>query len=196
MIASDPMRRRLDGSRAVWIAAMLMLPGAANAQTAQPAPLEIFGGYSYLRAPGNSVLEETAGDDVYALGWFAGAAHRVWRRVDLVGEAGGQYKSGVTLEEDASFSLHSLLGGARASIERGPTVLFAQALAGATHAHASAFGTTAGSTAFTLQGGGGVDYGFTPHLAARVQVDYRLIPAFGGLDATHQVRVAAGLVYR
>src|SRR5262249_17945473 len=107
MISGDSMRPRWIGRWAAWLAAMLMLCRPAHAQTANRDGLEIFGGYSYLRDPGNALLAETASDDVYPLGWFAGAAQRIWWRIDLVGELGGQYKSGVTFNEDATFSLHS-----------------------------------------------------------------------------------------
>ncbi len=195
MIASDEMRIRWMNLRALWLAAILILPRSADAQAA-PGDFEVFGGYSYLRDPGNSVLAETASDDVYALGWFAGVAHRIWRRVDLVGEIGGQYKSGVTLEEEATFSLHTFLGGPRASIQWGPVGIFAQVLTGVTHARATAFDTSVAVTKLTIQSGGGVDYSVTAHLATRVQIDYRVIPPHGGLALTNQFRVAAGLVYR
>jgi hypothetical protein len=204
MIAGDQMRNRWMNLRAQWaqwalramsLAAILILPRSADGQTTRGG-IEVFGGYSYLRDPGNSVLAETASDDVYALGWFAGVADRIWRRVDLVGEIGGQYKSGVTLEEDATFSLHTFLGGPGASIQWGPAALFAQVLAGVTYARATAFDTTVSTTKLTLQGGGGVDYSVTTHLATRVQIDYRVIPPHGGLALTNQFRVAAGLVYR
>jgi hypothetical protein len=197
MIDGDLMRHRWIAWRAVWFATILLLPRPSHAQSAPRDSLEIFGGYSYLRNPGNSVLAETAHDDVYALGWFAGAAHRIWRRVDLIGELGGQYKSGVTLNEDATFSLHSFLGGARSSIAWGPTIPFAQALAGVTYGRATAFDETVSVTKLTLQGGGGVDFPFSQHFGTRIQVDYRLLPAGGsGNEATRQFRIAAGIVYR
>jgi hypothetical protein len=196
MIGGDSMRHRWIGPWAAWLAAMLMLSRPANAQTANRDALEIFGGYSYLRDPGNAVLAETAKDDVYPLGWFAGAAHRVWRRVDLVGELGGQYKSGVTFNEDASFSLHSFLGGARSAIYWGPATLFAQALVGTTYGRATAFGTTVSATRLTLQGGGGVDYPLTSRFGTRVQMDYRLLPSSGGSELTSQFRFAAGVFFR
>ena len=198
MIGSDSMRLRWIGPWAAWLAAMLMLmlPRPAHAQTANRDGLEIFGGYSYLYDPGNALLAETANDDVYPLGWFAGAAHRIWRRIDLVGEAGGQYKSGVTFDEGAAFSLHSFLGGARSGFRWGPAVLFAQVLTGATYGRATAFGTTVSVTRFTAQGGVGVDYPITARFGPRVQVDYRLLPPSGGSELTSQFRIAAGIFFR
>jgi hypothetical protein len=196
MIAGDSMRHRWLKLRALWLATILILPRLAAAQPRPGNAVEIFGGYSYLRDPGNGVLTETVSDDVYPIGWFAGVAHRIWRRVDLVGEIGGQYRSGATLEEDAMFSLHTFLGGPRASIEWGRAALFVQILTGVTYARATAFDTTVDSTKLTFQGGGGVDYAVSVHLATRVQVDYRMIPPRGGLELTNQFRIAAGLVYR
>jgi hypothetical protein len=175
---------------------MLIQSRPAQAQTANHNELEIFGGYSYLRDPGNALLAETENDDVYPLGWFAGVAHRIWRRVDLVGELGGQYKSGVTFNEDATFSLHSFLGGARSGIQWGPATLFAQILTGATYARATAFGTTVSATRLTFQGGGGVDYPITARMGTRVQFDYRLLPSSGGSELAGQFRIAAGVVFR
>jgi len=190
------MRHRWIGLWAGWFAAMLMCSSPAHAQTTNRDALEIFGGYSYLRDPGNALLAETANDDVYPLGWFAGAAHRIWRRVDLVGELGGQYESGVTFNEDATFSLHSFLGGGRSGFQWGPTSLFAQALTGVTYGRATAFGTTVSTTRLTLQGGAGFDYPITTRFGTRVQVDYRLMPPSGGSELTSQFRVAAGVFFR
>src|SRR5262245_47788683 len=82
--------------------AVCALPRRAAAQSSQPASTEIYGGYSYLRDPGHSILAATSGDDSFPFGWAAGVAHPLWRNVAAVGEVSGHYKTKTTLDEDVS----------------------------------------------------------------------------------------------
>ncbi len=176
----------------------LILSGAstARAQTPEPLPIELYAGYSYLRDPGGSVLAATESDDSFHVGWTAGAARRIWRRVAAVGEVSGHYKTRTTFDEDVHLSYHAFLGGARASIRVGRFEEFGQALAGAVRAHGSAFGVTVTKTALAVQPGGGVDYRLTPRLAARVQLDYRWIRGSDRGGSANQFRASAAIVVR
>jgi hypothetical protein len=178
-------------------AIVLALPSCALAQTPAPRSIEVFGGYSFLRDPGNSILEASSGDDSYTLGWTAGLARPVWRAVAAVGEVGGHYKTRTTFDTDVTLSFHAVLAGPRVAARIGPLTEFAQVLAGAVHGRGSAFGTTVSVTGLAAQPGGGVDYPLGARLAARLQLDYRWIRGSSdGRPAASQFRAVAALVYR
>jgi hypothetical protein len=166
-----------------------------SAQTPAP-PFELYAGYSYLRDPGNSVIAATAGDDSFHIGWAAGVAHRLWRRMDVVGEASGHYKTRTTFDEDVRLSFHALLGGPRGSVDVGPFREFGQVLAGVVHAHGSAFGVTADTNAFAVQPGGGIDLPLGGRVAARIQLDYRWIKGSDFRRPANQFRAVAAIVVR
>ena len=187
--------QRLSLSVPVCALLVLALPTTARAQSAEPR-FEIYGGYAYLRDPGNSVIAATAGDDSFTLGWSAGVARPVWRAVAAVAEVGGHYKTRTTFEEDINLSFHTAMAGPRATARLGPFEEFAQALAGVVHARGSAFGETVTLNALTLQPGGGVDYPIARRLRARLQLDYRWIRGAENREPARQFRAVAGLVFR
>jgi hypothetical protein len=192
MIAAGRMANRLM----IVLLATLAFAETTLAQTTARGPIELFGGYSYLRDPGNALFAATASDDAFPAGWFAGLAHRVWRRVDLVGEVGGQYKHGVTLDEDVTMTFHAVLAGPRVSIRLGPASGFSQALVGIVHGSASGFGASVSVTDLSIQPGGGIDVPLAGRFAARFEMDYRWIRGADSREAANQFRIAAGLVYR
>jgi hypothetical protein len=195
MIVAAQMPSRLVAVAAIVGALSLefAVPAAAQAPTGST---EWFAGYSYLRAPGNSILAATAGDDAFSVGWAAGADRRVWRAVSLVGEASGHYKSRTTLVDEVALSFHAFLGGPRASARIGRVTEFGQVLAGVVHGSGSAFGTTVTSTDLSVQPGGGLDYAFARRLAARLELDYRWIKGSGGRNHASQFRAVAAIVVR
>jgi hypothetical protein len=181
---------------ALSIAALVLLaPRAASAQAADRS-IELFGGYSYLRDPGSSVIAITSNDDEFRVGWSAGAALPVWRALAAVADVSGHYKTRTTLEQDVRLSFHAFMAGPRASIKVGRFEEFAQALAGVVRARGSAFGETVTLTALSLQPGGGVDYPIASRLRARVQLDYRWIHGADNRQPAHQFRATAALVVR
>jgi hypothetical protein len=181
----------------VCLLSALALPRAAAGQTQTARSTELFGGYSYLRDPGNSVLTATEGDDSFPLGWNAGVAQPVWRAVAAVGEISGQYKTHTTLDGDVKLSFHAFMAGPRAAAAIGRVAEFAQVLVGAVHGQGSGFGTTVSVTAFAIQPGGGVDYPLGSRFAARLELDYRWIKGSEeGRGAANQFRAVGALVYR
>jgi len=177
------------------VSVLVLAIAAPSASQEPPHSFEWFVGYSYLHSPGGSVLAATASDDNFPLGWTAGAARRVWRSMSIVGEVTGHYKSRTTLVEDVTLSYHAFLGGPRVSARLGRLTEFGQVLAGVTHGHASAFGTTVAATDLSLQPGAGVDYAINPSVAARLQFDYRWIRPSDGRDSTNQFRAVAAVVF-
>jgi hypothetical protein len=169
----------------------------AAAQPPSQSAIEIYGGYSFLRDPGNSVLAVTAGADQFRAGWIAGVARPLSSWLAIAAEASGHYKERQSLDDTVRLSFHAVMAGPRASARIGRLTEFAQVLAGAAHGHASAFGIEVGETALSLQPGGGVDYPLASRWAARLEIDYRWIRSSReGREPAHQLRASAALVFR
>src|SRR5205085_11206978 len=93
---------------------------------------EVFAGYSSLDDPGNAVLAVTAADNLFRVGWMAGAAWPIGRWLSGVVEASGHYKRRTSLDDDVRLSFHAFMAGPRASATLGRLTEFAQVLAGVT----------------------------------------------------------------
>lgn len=175
----------------VCVLTALALARPAAAQT------ELYGGYSYLQDPGNSVLAITARDNRFPLGWTAGAAHPLRPWLDVAGEVSGHYKRRSSLDDPVRVSFHAFMAGPRAHAKLGKLTEFAQVLAGVAHGRASAFGLDVSVTALSVQPGAGVDYPLGSRLAARLELDYRWIRnSADGREHASQFRAVAALVYR
>ena len=181
----------------VWALLALAAAQRVSAQSSPRSPLEIYGGYSFLQDPGNSVLAVTAGADQFRAGWIAGVARPLSSWLAVAAEASGHYKERQSLDDTVRLSFHAVMAGPRASARIGHLTEFAQVLAGAAHAHASAFGIDVADTALSLQPGGGVDVPLASRWAARVEVDYRWIRSSReGRESANQLRASAALVFR
>jgi len=115
----------------------------------------------------------------------------------VVGDASGQYKTVSLLSAEARLTVHTAMGGLRASARLGRITEFGQILAGAVWTSGSSFGSTTTGTSVGVQPGAGVDYPLTGRLAARAEFDVRLVRHQS--DATnggHQFRFVAGVAYR
>lgn len=192
MIVGDRMTRS-SNPILMWVCVLgtVLAPRTATAQA--PVP-EVFAGYSYLTDPSHSVLTATARDAGIPGGWAAGVAVPVWRAISIAGDASGHYKRHTTFVEDVTLTYHAVAAGPRASARIGPFTEFVEVLAGAAIAHGSAFGTTVSTTAFMLQGGGGVDYPLRSRLAVRVELDYRRLTGNDERRTANQFRAVAAFV--
>jgi hypothetical protein len=199
MIDGVSMQRRSIAVRIV-VCALVTVTAARHAsaqQQQQPSPIEIYGGYSFLQDPGNSVLAVTAGADQFRAGWIAGVARPLSSWLAIVGEASGHYKQRQSLDDTVRLSFHALMAGPRASARLGRLTEFAQVLAGAAHGQASAFGIEVATTALSVQPGGGVDVPIGSRWAARLEIDYRWIRSSrDGRESASQLRASAALVFR
>lgn len=177
--------------RAPAIAVVLgvLLLGAGARRTSAQAPFEISGGYSLARDPRDEVT--------LLSGWMAGAAIGVTRALSVVGDISGQYQTIPLLTTDARLSVHTAMGGVRASAGVGRLTEFAQIVAGVVRTSGSAFGATDVSQASGIQPGVGLDYPLTRAWAARAQFDVRLIRSQpDAANGGYEYRFAAALVYR
>jgi len=174
--------------RAGVVLVMSMLgafPRPARAQT----PIETSGGYSVAHDPRDAVT--------LPAGWMAGAAIGLTPALSVVGDVSGQYKTVALLSTDARLSVHTVMGGLRASARLGRLTEFGQIVAGAVRTSGSAFGSTTTGTSVGVQPGVGIDYPVTSRLSARAEFDVRLVRHQS--DATnggHQFRFVAGVAYR
>ena len=176
-----------------FIAALLLaLPLIAQAQDAPK--VEIFGGYSYLRAD-----DDDGGIDLH--GWNASTAVNINKWVGIVADFSGHYGD-VTVGPGpkADVSGYLFLVGPRFSY-RGHKVLtpFGHVLLGAARQNFSlrtASGTLkSDDAAFAMAIGGGLDATVHPNLAIRLfQTDY-VLTRFND-DSQHNFRISTGLVLR
>lgn len=164
----------------------LLLPGMAHAQTVQ-----IFGGYSYLRPgvmPGFATHPNLSG-------WEAAGTYNPLKWLGVTGDFSGNYG---TLN-GVGIHLQNYLFGPQVRMP-GRIAPFAHVLIG--ESRGDVLGTSASSTAFALQFGGGIDISevpaeatsfHAPSLSFRpIQID-ELVTQFGSATQ-HSLRVSIGLV--
>ena len=192
---------RIFTSVSVTVLALFLLPSLSHAQS-----IELFGGYSFVRAPVTFV--QTAGtcpiqgcptisntQNLNLNGWEVGGAYKVLGPLALAGDfsdTSGSFQGANThlktylfgpqlrLPGPISPFVHFLVGGAHESIGTGAGPLI-----------------TAGPTqnAFATALGGGLDLKVLPLLSVRpIQVDY-LLTHFNS-KTQNQPRISAGVVLR
>lgn len=191
---------------------LLLFPFTALGQSTPK--VELFGGYSYLRADGD-------GDPSANLhGWNASIAGNMNNWLGLVADFSGHYGSESLsfvlgpvdfFQTRADDSTHAFLFGPRVSYRKHNKVTpFVHTLIGAVHdkvdnitvitarvgnAAAGTLPKSISETAFGLALGGGLDVKATDRIAVRlVQADY-LLTRFHD-DSQHNLRLSFGLVLR
>jgi hypothetical protein len=150
--------------------------------------VEISAGYSIAYDPRDAIT--------LPAGWIASIAKPLRPAIAAVAEVSGQHATIPLISSNAELSVHTVMGGARASARVGPFIEFAQGVIGIARISGSAFGSTNSSTGLAFQPGAGVEWPFSRAWSARTQFDVRLVR--GTADASSgaaQLRVAAALVY-
>ena len=170
----------------IALALVPSLPQSAAAADTPKADVAI--GYSILREL-DADVEQTS-----PLGWVAAAAGHINDWFAILGEVGGHYKSFDAGGVDVDVKVHTFLAGARFADRRSVrTTPFGQVLVGTGRATGSALGISRSTTAFVIQPGGGVDIAVRPHVAIRLQGDYRAVRDEG--ETFSEFRFAAGIVF-
>jgi hypothetical protein len=168
---------------------IVLLLGVVPRQASAQIPFEVSGGYALARDSRDEVT--------LAAGWMAGAAIAVTPALSVVGDVSGQYKTVSLLNGDARLSVHSVMGGLRASARVGRLTEFGQIAVGVVRTSGSAFGSTAIRRSIGIQPGVGIDYPVNAGWAARAELDIRLITAQpDAQNGGTQYRFVAALVYR
>jgi hypothetical protein len=129
-------------------------------------------------------------------GWVAGVALPITSAIAAVADVSGQYKTIALFTSEAHLSVHTVMGGVRASARIGRLTELAQVLLGVARSSGSAFGSTTTATVLAVQPGAGIEYPLARAWAARAQIDVRLLRSEP--DATnggYQTRFAASLIY-
>ena len=173
---------------------LALFAGVARAQERQT--VEVFAGYSYLRAN-----PSTSGSDGFSLnGGSASIAYNVNNWLSGVADLGG-YHSGNILSSGVDGTLSTYLFGPRVSYRHfGRVTPFGEVLFGVAHAGSTVFGTTDSENAFAMTVGGGLDYRLSSHFSLRpAKVDYLLTrfsePNLGARNQNN-LRVSTGVVFR
>jgi hypothetical protein len=145
-------------------------------------------GWSFLHTSGEFL------DLNSALGWNVSVAGNVSPWLGIVGDATGNYKTGVTGANDPDLAFHTFTGGPRFSARNSPVAVpFAEFLVGFTRTSRDIGGVGNSSTEFTIQPGGGVDIG-NERVAARLSFAWRRVFYEG--SPTNMFRFVGGVVIR
>jgi opacity protein-like surface antigen len=174
--------------------------------TAQTTPrTEISGGYQFL-----SFAVEGQDNESMPKGWYADVAGNLTPMIGVVFQVGGNYKTfnesitvgGLTLAASADLKVHLFLGGIRINARQNSAfVPYGQVLVGAANSSVDLTGTIPGipsfsqeesATNFTLELGGGVNFGLTDNTGVRFGVDY--LRAFADGDDVNAFRFHVGVV--
>ena len=174
--------------------------------TAQTTPrTEISGGYQFL-----SFAVEGQDNESMPKGWYADVAGNLTPMIGVVFQVGGNYKTfnesitvgGLTLAASADLKVHLFLGGIRINARQNSAfVPYGQVLVGAANSSVDLTGTIPGVpsfsqeesvTNFTLELGGGVNFGLTDNTGIRFGVDY--LRAFADEDDVNAFRFHVGVV--
>lgn len=187
---------------AMLCGAMLLFAGIASAQ--ESPKVEVFGGYSYVRA--------NALDTSFNFNGGGGSlSYNPNSWLGLVADFGGNHWSG----SGADLNVITYLFGPKVAFRHGAVTPFVQTLYGGAHASGSLIGTcgaarirpqaictTSGSeNGFAMTMGGGLDWNATPHIGVRLAQAEYLMTRFSGLgssssDTQNSFRYEAGVVFR
>lgn len=145
-------------------------------------------GWSFLHTSGEFLQMNSA------LGWNVSVAGNVSPWIGIVGDATGNYKSGLAGMSVPDVSIYTFLGGPRFSARTSPVAVpFAEFLVGFTRTSFDVNGLGTSSTEFTIQPGGGVDIG-NERVAARLSLAWRRVFYEG--EPTNMLRFVGGVVIR
>jgi hypothetical protein len=145
-------------------------------------------GWSFLRVS-DEFLDMNS-----ALGWNFSVAGNVSPWLGIVGDATGNYKTGLTALDELDVAFHTFAGGPRFSARASPqAVPFAEFLVGFTRTGLDFAGEDESSTEFTIQPGGGIDLG-NERVAARLSFAWRRVFYEG--NPTNMFRFVGGVVIR
>src|SRR5204863_8905245 len=132
-----------------------------------------------------------------AAGWMAGASVALTDWLAAVVDAGGSYKTISSFGSEVHVSVHTVMGGVRASAGVGKVTEFGQVLVGIVRGSGTAFGFASTSHAFGLQPGIGFEIPLNQTFAGRAELDVRFIHSQpNGNNAAYEYRFVAGIVYR
>jgi Outer membrane protein beta-barrel domain len=193
---------------------MALLALGLRAQAQETPRAEVFTGYSFLSAQFPLSTDPAAGETRGSMnGWNFSAAVNANRWFGVVGGFGGYYNSPtqgdlfkpancVNCTGGVSATVHNIYtftAGPQISMREENLTAFVHVLLGGAHTRADLVSNVTPSasisaTTFALMVGGGVDIGFSPRFALRIQPDYFKSSILDRRQ--NNVRVSAGIVFR
>ena len=168
---------------------------AAKAQESQRDRVEVFAGYSYVRAN-----PATSGTDGFSLnGGSASLSYNINNWLSGVADFGGYNNSNI-LSSGVNGTLATYLFGPRVSYRHFSRVTpFGEVLFGGAHFGSNVFSANS-QNAFAMTVGGGLDYRVSSHFSVRpAKVDYlmtRFAVQSRGTPNQSNLRVSTGVVFR
>jgi len=166
--------------RLSMVLAVMLVLGAGSVFAQDVPKVEVFGGGAIMNV-------REGGGELTLKGWTGSVNANVHDVVGVVGEIGGNYKSG--------FKVHNFLGGLQFSHRGNEKVaVFAQTKAGFVHSS----GSGSSENDFMLGFGGGLDLNVKPNLAVRLfQIDWTPVREGGGSGwLTNVFRGSIGLTWK
>ena len=184
--------------------AVILLGFSGIAVAQDPPAVEVFGGYSFVRADTTTAAGAPSGNNLNMNGWNASVAFNGNKWLGAVADFGGYYGTldtsydyapGVTSWAD--LSIHSIMFGPKVTLHRGAVSPFLQGLFGYGRIKAKELGITHTENDFAMAFGGGVDVSINDSVAIRpVQVDYFTTKTGLTGDFADHLRYSAGIVFR
>jgi len=196
---------------ALLCGAMLLFAGIASAQDEK---VEVFGGYSYVRAS-DSLLGTSSGSNFN--GGSGSVAYNFTPMFAVVADVGGYHNSQSFEDFNIDATAVSYMFGPKVSYHAGPITPFVQVLLGGTHLSGTGTEIDCGDArvhreggvcsnsvsqnAFSMTVGGGVDWNVTHHIGVRiVQAEYYMtrfnIADITTSDQQNNLRLSAGVTFR
>jgi opacity protein-like surface antigen len=169
----------------------------AAAQAQERKTIDVFAGYSYVRA--NPASPNTEG--ISLNGGSASVAYNFNSWLSGVADLGGYHSTNI-LNSGVEGTLSTYLFGPRVSYHRfGRVTPFGEVLFGVAHTGTELLNSTNSQNAFAMTVGGGIDYRINSRFSLRpAKVDYLLtrFNEFGIQNAQTQnnLRVSTGIVFR
>jgi hypothetical protein len=166
--------------RLSMVLALVLVLGAGSVWAQDVPKVEVFGGGSILNV-------RQGGGEFTAKGWTASVNGNVHDVVGIVGEIGGNYKSGS--------KVHNFLGGIQLTRRAEKVSGFAQFKGGLVNFKPR---TGSGDSDFQLSLGGGLDWNAAPNVAIRLfQIDWQPVNEGGGSGWTKNIfRGSIGIVWK
>lgn len=172
---------RLTMTLVLWLCPLVAM--------AAPGGTEVWGGYTRLRIPRDSV---TLGQ-----GWVAGAAMPVRGWLGVTAEAGLNRRVLQTSGSTVTLRVLDVMAGPRLTARVGRATEFVHLMIGAVQSSGSGFGETESHANLAVQPGLGIDYPLMRGLHARAAFDARVIRAGDVAQSPGaQFRWTLGLTYR
>ncbi|MFZ0321643.1 MAG: outer membrane beta-barrel protein [Candidatus Sulfotelmatobacter sp.] len=183
------------------LAPLLLAMFAAHANAQDFLKGNVYGGYSFLSAPGNPPFTSRATFN----GWDGSVEFKLAPGIGAVADFGGNYGTvpiatscpaslGECGPVEVNTKLYTYVFGPRFSAPIGRFRPFAHVLFGGAHSSGSGDGFTSSNSSYAVALGGGLDYKLIKGIAWRAQFDDMVTKAIS--NSQNNLRFTTGVVFR